>query len=361
MTNNKAMNLENFNLAEIVNDLKEATHYDINFISVDGFILYSTNNSRIGDFHMIGKVVCESQQTVEVTTEEVTSKIKAGINSPIIVNGNVIGCIGITGNPSSIRKYQSLTIKLTSRYIQAQLYLQDSMSSKRLNNKIIESIVANKNLYVYHSDLLAKNLKQGEDMCALMVLGLTDIQMQELLNKIQTTHLSRTLENRIVIFLKPSLIEDIKTKCSNYNSQYVIGPLVKSYTKLEKSYVQAKRVAIIAPSIKQNIDCNQINHNILIANQYSTNKDYYYDTVLFKMEQTYNQRTMVWLCNLIIEYFQSNKSVSTAASIMYTTNSTVKYQLKKLNELISITNNNQELLHLYIAAWIYIIDNDLEV
>lgn len=354
------MNLSTFNLSEIVSDLKEVTHYDVNFISTDGIILYSTNSKRIGNYHMIGRQACQERKTITVAENSRCLKgVKPGVNSPIIINGNVIGCIGVTGAPEVVSQYQLLTKKLTERYILAQLYVQDAAVGRKLNYKIIESITNDKSLGIYHNHLIAKGILEQELMCVAIISGLAPNIIDEILRKYQTTKLCATYDQQVILVTMKTSLKRVQNLADKYRGQLIIGGYVKAYNKLSDSYKQAVAAYVIKRLSPNTINCNSTGSLQVIASEYKYNRDYYQRLFIDKLYKACSKTEYAKFVELFIVYIESNKSISIAASELHVTESTLKYQLSKLYNLLSLDVDYTNLFLLYIACQIIKIENQL--
>ena len=94
--------------------VKDVCAHDINFIDSKGIIFASTNKKRIGDFHEIGLQVIKTGETIEVDTNEGYFGTQKGVNIPFIDKGDVSAVIGISGEPTEVRKYAYLAQKITT-------------------------------------------------------------------------------------------------------------------------------------------------------------------------------------------------------------------------------------------------------
>lgn len=355
------MNLSMYNLAEIVNDLKEVTKYDINFISTEGIILYSTNNSRIGTFHAIGKRVCMTGKIIEVEFNKIIPEgVKCGINSPIIINNNIVGCIGVTGNPEKVRDYQVIVKKLTERYIQAQLYVQDMANARNLNKKIINAIVSGNSLKLFHSDLISKDLIEDVDMQCIIIHDMSDDIINDILRKYQTVSLCAVLDDIFLVICSKLNVSIVKKITDKYQCQLIIGPSVKEYNKLSYSYNQAYILFSIKNVLPSCVNCNDVSSMYIIANEYKYNRQYYHELFLDKLESYFNQKELKKIIEIFITYIDLNKSVSNSSEKLHLTESTIKYQLNKLYNTLDIQPEYTNLFLIYIACQIYIIENKLE-
>lgn len=104
----------------IVEAASQISSYDVNFISADGMIYASTNSQRIGTFHEAGRQAYELRQTIEVESGSGYLGARPGINYPIIMDGQSVGVIGISGDPEQCRSLGFLLTKTTELLIREQ-------------------------------------------------------------------------------------------------------------------------------------------------------------------------------------------------------------------------------------------------
>ena len=87
----------------IVNEIKSAVHHDLNIMDEQGIIIASTNSRRIGNLHKGAKKLLDSNESILIVEEDSdVDGTKQGVNLPIIIQGNCVGVIGITGNPQEV-------------------------------------------------------------------------------------------------------------------------------------------------------------------------------------------------------------------------------------------------------------------
>ena len=117
---------------QIVDTVHDVCGHDINFINKNGLIYASTNTSRIGSFHEIGKKAADTGTVIEVQESEHYKGTSAGVNIPVTHNGYLIAVIGISGSPDEVRKYAYLAEKITRLLIREQ---ELSAASRTLSEK----------------------------------------------------------------------------------------------------------------------------------------------------------------------------------------------------------------------------------
>ena len=93
------MNLSANFAMQMVEELSAIINQHINLIDNDGTIIASTDKSRIGSCHMGAKRMIDDglpYLIIESDTEYIGSK--KGVNLPIVVDEEIVGIIGITGD-----------------------------------------------------------------------------------------------------------------------------------------------------------------------------------------------------------------------------------------------------------------------
>lgn len=98
----------------IVNEMKAAIHHDINIMDETGVILASTNPVRSGQLHAGALQVIERRLSALVIREDDPGAgVQQGINLPIVISGETIGVIGITGPPDEVSLFGDIIKRMT--------------------------------------------------------------------------------------------------------------------------------------------------------------------------------------------------------------------------------------------------------
>lgn len=128
------------NLAKkIVQEVRKLLNEEIVVMDTNGIIVASTNMRRLGTFHEGALLTVNKRKKLIITKEEEAhlKGVKAGINLPICFGQNVVGVIGITGDPHEVSPYAELLRKMT------ELLIQESFYKEEMNrqNRTIEAFV----------------------------------------------------------------------------------------------------------------------------------------------------------------------------------------------------------------------------
>ncbi|WP_160689714.1 sugar diacid recognition domain-containing protein [Clostridium sp. C2-6-12] len=117
---------------KIVYDMMDVIPYNINVMDEKGIIIGSGDIKRIGHYHKGARKAINTQQINEVYEEN--EKMKPGVNEPIIVNGEVIGVIGITGHPDEVRRFSKL-VRVTAVLLIEQSKIDEEIQNEKLNTQ----------------------------------------------------------------------------------------------------------------------------------------------------------------------------------------------------------------------------------
>ena len=142
---------------QIVETVKDVSGHDINFIDQNGVIFASTDRSRVGTFHEIGRQVVLSGDTIEVESDNSFFGTHKGVNLPFHYQGEVIAAIGISGVPNDVRKFAYLAQRITMLILREQELDEQSNGEKAQLNYIIRSLILDETInYDFYMDFIQK-------------------------------------------------------------------------------------------------------------------------------------------------------------------------------------------------------------
>ena len=100
--------------SRIIREISTVLNYDINIMNEQGVIIASTNPDRIDGFHEGAyKIINENLSELLVYYDGEYQGCLKGINLPILVDGQIVGVIGMTGEVDEITPYGRILKKMT--------------------------------------------------------------------------------------------------------------------------------------------------------------------------------------------------------------------------------------------------------
>lgn len=115
--------------AEIVRRTMKIIGHNINVMNGDGIILGSGDSSRLGQLHQGACEAIARGTVVSIPAQDPLQGVKPGINLPLSFQGQIVGVIGITGEPEKLLHYGEL-LKMTAEMILEQANLMEQLQWK---------------------------------------------------------------------------------------------------------------------------------------------------------------------------------------------------------------------------------------
>lgn len=101
----------------VVDILYEATGRNVNIMGENGEIIATMQKHRLGAIHEGGRKVMTGEAAYVSITPEMAAAMNgvlAGYMGPIELDGKIIGCIGITGEPDEVKPLQKLAAMIVT-------------------------------------------------------------------------------------------------------------------------------------------------------------------------------------------------------------------------------------------------------
>lgn len=98
----------------IVSEISAVLDEDVNLMDHTATIIASTDPGRVGDHHQgAARIIDERLDALAIRTEDCVPGVRPGLNLPINVEGDVVGVLGITGDPCTFLTSGHLLQKMT--------------------------------------------------------------------------------------------------------------------------------------------------------------------------------------------------------------------------------------------------------
>ena len=128
---------------DIVNRTMQIIDSNINVMDAKGTIIGSGDVNRIGEFHE-GALLALSQGRVVEINEAVANSlhgVKPGVNLPLRVEGEVVGVIGLTGDPSLLRQHGQLVGMAAEMMLEQARLLNMLAQDSRMREALVLNLI----------------------------------------------------------------------------------------------------------------------------------------------------------------------------------------------------------------------------
>ncbi len=118
-------------------------HTNVNIMNPEGVIIGTAQPGRRGTFHKGARDVAENGAAVEIYPDEVGlyPGSREGVNLPIVMDGQIVGVIGVTGEPDGVRGIARLTKMITELILERELLHQETQSRQRLAEHFVDLLL----------------------------------------------------------------------------------------------------------------------------------------------------------------------------------------------------------------------------
>ncbi|AZN37720.1 sugar diacid recognition domain-containing protein [Iodobacter ciconiae] len=215
------MSLLNTALAqEIVNRTMTIIGSNVNVIDASGTVIGSGDAKRLGKQHEGALLVLSQQRTVEIddAMAQQLHGVRPGVNLPLRLAGQIVGVVGITGQPDAVRHYGELVRMTAEMSLEQARLIQALGRDTRYREELVLQLI--KGEAAPHSDLEAWAQKLGVDIQRPRVVAVIEVdsgtlgidaalaelqELQTLLGTPERDNLVATVSLTELVVLKPAL------------------------------------------------------------------------------------------------------------------------------------------------------------
>lgn len=351
---------------EIVERTMKILNRNINVMNEEGIIIGSGDRERINQIHDGALLVLKKAESVEID-ESKASELKGskpGINLPIRFNNQIVGVVGITGEPEQIRNYAEL-VKMAAELVLEQSFLLERVQWKqRLQSDIVNKLISDEHINEVwikeRAGFLGIDLQQPRAAIVIKHLGKQETNNQQLISTIQfelgKQDLTGVTFNDEIVILKAGsqsernallkrLVKAIKEK-----TFVGCGSLAETIKETKTSFEQAQRVLMLGQKLEPDAD-------------FYLYEDYRLEVILSKLAQIEQAGNAFSFYDRLLEqdkkgelahtldfYIKEGGELNKIAESLFIHRNTLRYRLDKITELTGKDPRNiKNLMELYIA------------
>ena len=327
---------------QIVDTVKDICGQNVNFISPLGLIIASTDDKRIGSYHVGGKKAAKTGSTIEINAKEQSQDLQQGINLPIHYKNVVAAVIGITGPPDEVRKYAYLAEKITKMLIHEQELNKFSRTQTEQKHFILQTLISNETShYDYVLELLTSfgistNTQKRIIQLQMIRHGYVQDSASEL--KIRTFFENCNIKiyayhypNTYLALVDHDEFDQISHRLKHFSSAHhseIRTAVGKSYPvlQLSKSY---HTCSITLKSLDHHTEnfavFDELQLEIIISSVSSGNKKEFVDKTIGSLKESD--------LSLLTIYYDLDMSLSDTCSRLYLHKNTVQNKLNRIHRI----------------------------
>ncbi len=139
---------------EIARDISAVIGFNVLITDGDGTVIGSGDVGRVGSFHEASVEVMRTQELATHTSSQAHALrgVKPGITLPLVMDGQAVGTVGITGAPGRVRRFGLVVRRQTEILLQESAQLRSRLLRERALEDLLRDIAS------YDADLVEPDL-----------------------------------------------------------------------------------------------------------------------------------------------------------------------------------------------------------
>lgn len=358
----------------IVTRMKNIIHQELNFFSIEGTIIASTDPSRIGQANHEGaKLVLKSNKPLIIEFNEQYKGAKQGINLPVSIDNQIVGVIGITGAKEEVSQYGEIIKQMTEVLILNNSARELIFNRRNMFQNILDYITRNDNVDGLSVELIY-GIKFDKSRIALVAspsnfennilideLSSIFVELYFLLGS-NNQHIFDIRGNMIILLLQTDSEEYALQTAETINNLFIqkfnlelrfgIGNFAEKKEDINTSILLAKS-ALHWNQISQKsmiLKYSDMEYGVVLNSVTRQNK------ILFlnKIFQNLSIEEIDDIIELIETYEEANGSIKVCSEKLFIHKNTVQYKLNKIEELTGYNPRNiSDFFILKLASILY--------
>lgn len=362
---------------EMVKELGVVINQNINFIDRNGIIIASTDIKRIDSFHMGAKrIIDEGLPYLVIDSDDEYTGSKKGVNLPIIVDQQIQGIIGITGERSVVVKYGEIIKRFTEMYIRDNMMRKQQQQDEKIRSRFIENWLMNDS--APHDPYFSEGAKEvglnPDAQYRIILVSFSQTSKQSMVDRQssldQATQFLRTslcnapgnhtlrigsvlvflIEYRMESELKPRLQRIAKMINQAYSIDVHIGfennpatsmRLSEAYRRVQKALMASQATHVTTVS-----EYDELYLELLINDMNATTSREFVEKVFGKMGQEEREVAVQWLSVLYL----NDGSIQRTADQLFIHKNTLQYKLRRIKEVTGMDPRSARYIPIFTLA-----------
>ena len=360
---------------------------NINVMDARGRIIGSGDDQRLGELHE-GALLSISQERIVDIDEGVARHlhgVRPGINLPLRIDGQIVGVIGLTGNPTQLRQYGELVCMTAEMMLEQARLLHMLAQDSRLREELVLNLIRMDELT---PALMEWAQRLGIDINKPRVVAVVEVdsgqlgvdtamaelqQLQQLLTTPERDNLIAIVSLTEMVVLKPALnnydrwdpeshrqrvdhLLSRMTESGRLRVRLSLGNFFTGPGSIARSYRTAKTTMAVGKQRMPDQRCYFYQDLILPVLLDSLRGGWQADELVRPLARLKATDSNGLLRRTLTAWFTHNVQPTPTSKALYIHRNTLEYRLNRISELTGLDLGNfDDRLLLYVALQL---DND---
>lgn len=151
---------------EIASETSVITGFNVVITDRDGTVLGSGDLTRVGTFHEASVEVVRTERPATHTAEQAhrLAGVRPGITLPVVLDGEVVGTVGLTGSPARVRRFGLVVRSQTELLLRESSLLTSRLVRERAVAELLQDIAHHDPQFVAPQQVEAAARELGHDL-----------------------------------------------------------------------------------------------------------------------------------------------------------------------------------------------------
>ena len=374
---------------------------NINIMDEQGYIIGSGDRSRLNQYHEGAALVIKNKKKIFIYPENKNHLVgvKPGVNLPIEDHKQVIGVVGITGNPDEVGPLGEVIKMTVEMMLQQQFLLKEVDLERQAKENFIHDLISgrvgnDRDLFIARGQIVGYDITLPRDALVINIYRFEktarqslqeysgmkegEIYLQRLKNDVlRTVHdlfiqqpqdivayvggdrfvvlKTVNLHDKSEVIREKSIITGQKIKDAiliqrKFQASIGIGEHHPGIKGMMRSYQEACRALEIGNKINSKMGIHHIAHlgisRLFVEISPETRNDFI--SYIYKDNMSKKLKPVFW--ETLQAFFENNLNITDTAKAIYVHRNTLLYRLERIKQFTDLDPRNfDDALQLYIA------------
>ncbi len=151
---------------QIADEITDVIGHNVLITDESGIVMGSGDESRVGQFHEASVEVVRARRMIAHSVDDVRDLVGTlpGVTIPLIIDGNVVGTVGLSGSPEQVEQFGLVVKRQTEILMHEAARIGSRLMHERATAELVREICEWHHSGVAKSQLLRRGRSLGHDL-----------------------------------------------------------------------------------------------------------------------------------------------------------------------------------------------------
>ena len=151
---------------QIADEITDVIGHNVLITDESGIVMGSGDERRVGQFHEASVEVVRARRMIAHSSDDVRDLVGTlpGVTIPLIIEGNVVGTVGLSGSPEQVEQFGLVVKRQTEILMQEAARIGSRLTHERATAELVREICEWHHSGVAKAQLLRRGRSLGHDL-----------------------------------------------------------------------------------------------------------------------------------------------------------------------------------------------------